>query len=96
MSFVVSFTKMSEKRKEKFQKLKRKIQENENAIQQLQSRSERTCVSCNSKNTMLIYCTSCGSIPICKQHFRNRPRTRQCPLCGQPSLTRRWAIPFPK
>ena len=88
MSFCVTNQK-SEKMKEKYQKLKEKYQW---AIQELQSR-RMICINCNSSQVNLSYCTSCGSIPICKLHFRNRARTKQCPKCGNSSLTRRWSMP---
>ena len=96
MCHFVSVTKMSEKRKEKMKKLQSQIEQNQNAIQHLLSRATLNCVSCSSNQIKLIFCSSCGSIPICKLHFRNRPRTRQCPKCGQPSLSRRWSMPVPQ
>ena len=94
MSFTVIIQKL-EKMQEKYRKLKKKIGNNQMAIQQLQSR-KLTCISCASTQINLIYCTSCGSIPICKLHFRNRARTKQCPKCGHATLTRRWSIPVPQ
>ena len=83
---------------EKIRHLKEKIAKNEEAIAKLlsQSDSKMKCCLCNSTKIDLVYCASCHSVPVCKLHYRNCPKTKKCPKCQQTSLTRRWSIPVPK
>ena len=83
---------------EKIRQLKEKIAKNEAAIARILSHSDAklTCCLCSSSKIDLVYCTSCHTVPVCKLHYRNCPRTKKCPKCQQTSLTRRWSIPVPK
>ena len=83
---------------EKIRQLKEQIAKNEAAIARIQSQNDTklTCTLCNSTKIDLVYCTSCHTVPVCKLHYRNCPRTKKCPKCQQTSLTRRWSIPVPK
>ena len=83
-------------RNEKIRHLKAKIEQNQKAIAELVSHSNIRCCLCHSSNIDLVYCASCHSVPVCKFHYRNCPKTKKCPKCQQPSLTRRWSIPIPK
>ena len=92
---------MSEKVKEqkmKLKQLKEKVAENKKLIQNLTLSKQKklACVTCTSKNINLIYCTSCGTQPVCNTHFRNIPRSRKYPLCNQSTISRRWSMPVPK
>ena len=87
---------------EKIRQLKAKIAKNEEAIAKILSQSDSsdisklTCCLCSSTKIDLVYCASCHTVPVCKLHYRNCPRTKKCPKCQQTSLTRRWSIPVPK
>ena len=83
--------------KQKIKKLKQQIKSQEKTIRRLTESTQQnlTCSICDSKNIILIYCTTCGTLPICNTHFRYIPRTRICPLCMQMTVSRRWSMTVP-
>ena len=90
--------KESNKDKNKIKKLKQQINSQQKIINRLTKTisTKLSCSVCDSQNIIYIYCTNCGTLSVCKTHFRYIPRTRLCPLCNGRTVSRRWSMSVPK
>ena len=63
----------------------------------IKNNCETTCCVkfCVGRNLEIFYCGKCKkSHYICKQDFKGRSKTKNCPVCNTNSILRKWAIPI--
>ena len=81
-----------------FKKLKNGIKKNQDTLEKItQILEQKTlCVGdCGNDNVSLYYCGNCNKAhAVCKRHFENRQKTKQCLVCGEHGIKRRWTIPL--